>query len=67
MNIYRNIVNDAFYTLRLVEAIPASMEATPYLNNGQVIKYPLASTEASDFVKFSPEAVEAYDKTIISK
>jgi hypothetical protein len=63
MNIYRNIVNDSFYTMRIVEAIPTMMEATPYLTNGQVIKYPVLSSTASDFVRFSPEAIEAYNNS----
>ena len=63
MSIYHNITNDLLYTLRTVEAIPPMIEATPYMVAGQVIKYPVLSKEASDFVELSPEAIAAYEKT----
>ena len=63
MSIYHNITNDMLYTLQVVEAIPPMIEATPYMGSGQVIKYPVLSSKASDFVELSPEAIEAYEKT----
>ena len=63
MNIYQNIMNSNYYTLRYVEAIPPMIEATPYMVAGQVMKYPVLSKEATDFVELSPEAIAAYEKT----
>lgn len=40
--------------------MPTMTEATPYLANGQVKKYPTNSPEASDYVRFSDEAMAAY-------
>ena len=62
MSIYQNIVNSNYYTLRYVEAIPAMVEATPYMTGGEVLKYPAVSAEANYFVKLSSEAIEAYNR-----
>lgn len=67
MNVYQNIINSRFYTLRYVEAIPQMVEATPYMMAGEVLKYPAISAEVSYFVKLSSQAVTAYENSKTSE
>ena len=66
MNIYQNIMNSNYYTLRYVEAIPPMVEATPYMTGGEVLKYPAVSAEANYYVKLSSQAITAYDNARLS-
>ena len=61
MNVYQNIMNSNYYTLRYVEAIAPIVEATPYMSGGEVLKYPAISAEANYFVKLSSQAIAAYE------
>jgi len=66
MNIYQNILNDQMYTQRIVEAISPTIEATPYMTTGEILKYPAVSAQANYFVRLTPEAIQAYNKNKIN-
>jgi hypothetical protein len=66
MNIYQNILNDQMYTQRIVEAISPTIEATPYMTTGEILKYPAISAQANYFVRLTPEAIQAYNNNKVN-
>ena len=54
------------YTQRIVEAISPTIEATPYMTTGEILKYPAVSAQANYFVRLTPEAIQAYNKNKIN-